>query len=437
MQVMQTSMRGIANKAKENPEHRFQNLIGLLNEANLKWCMQFQKKKAAPGVDKVDYAEYNRNLDENVKDLVGRLKRGAYKAKLVRRRYIPKGNGKTRPLGIPVTEDKLLQTAVKQILQAIYEEDFLECSYGYRPKVSALDAVKDLKRRLQFGGFGYVVEADIKGFFDNIDHEKLIAMLEKRVDDKRLLRLIRKWLKAGVLEEDGRVIDPVTGTPQGGVISAILANIYLHHALDEWFEENAKKISPRRAKLIRYADDFVAMFQYKKDAEGFYRSLSIRLRKYGLEVAPEKTQMMRFSNFHKEDNSKFDFLGFEFRWGTDRKGKDRVQTRTSRKKLRKSIESFTEWIKKSRNSKVKTIIRKVNRKLRGYWNYYGLIGNYESLRDHYRQVRGLLYKWLNRRSQRRSYKSWECFNAMASELGLLRPRITEEAIPLNLLKYGY
>jgi len=436
MQIMQTSMQGIANKAKENPEHRFQNLIGLLNEPNLKESMQLLKKKAAPGIDKVDYEEYNSNLAENVKDLVGRLKRGAYKAKLVRRRYIPKGNGKKRPLGIPVTEDKLLQAAVKQILQTIYEEDFLECSYGYRPKVGALDAVKELKRTIQFGGYGYVVEADIKGCFDNIDHEKLLEMLEERIDDKRLLRLIRKWLKAGVLEEDGRIINPETGTPQGGVISAILANIYLHHALDKWFEENVSKISPRRAKLIRYADDFVAVFQYKRDAEGFYNSLGSRLKKYGLEVAPEKTQILKFSRFQKEESGTFEFLSFEFSWGTDRKGKDRVQTRTSRKKLQKSIEGFKDWIKSARNNKVRTIVHKINAKLRGYWNYYGLIGNYQSLRDHYTQVRKLLYKWLNRRSQRRSY-GWEAFNKMVKDLGLVTPRITEKAVPLDLSRYGY
>jgi RNA-directed DNA polymerase len=251
---MQTSLMGIAKKAKSEPKHRFRNLFGMLNEANLKWNMQFLKKKAAPGVDKVDYEEYEKNLEENVKGLVEKVKRGSYRAKLVRRKYIPKGSGKKRPLGIPTIEDKLMQMAVKQILQAIYEQDFLSCSYGYRPKIGSLDAVGALTRGLWFGKYGYVVEADIKSFYDNIDHELLIRMLEKRIDDKPLIRLIKKWLKAGILEEDGRVIHPATGTPQGGVVSSVLANIYLHHALDVWFRKTKKRQYRGETRLIRYAD---------------------------------------------------------------------------------------------------------------------------------------------------------------------------------------
>ena len=221
---MQTSLWGIANRAASHKGHRFRNLYGLLNARNLKWCWQFLRKDAAPGIDKVDYHAYEAELDSNIGNLVERLIGKRYHARLVRRQYIPKLNGKLRPLGIPTTEDKLLQRAVAKILEAIYEVDFLSCSYGYRPKCGPQDAVRDLTRDLQFGRYHWVVEADIKGFFDNIDHEWMIRMLEERIDDQPFLHLIRKWLKAGVLETDGQVVHPVTGTPQGGVVSPVLAN---------------------------------------------------------------------------------------------------------------------------------------------------------------------------------------------------------------------
>jgi RNA-directed DNA polymerase len=217
--TVQTSLRGIAHKAKEQKKHRFGNLYEMLNEEFLHDCWRDIKKDAAYGVDRVSAREYEENLDENIRQLVERLKRKSYRAKLVRRQYIPKGEGKFRPLGIPATEDKLLQLAVKRILEAIYEQDFLRCSYGYRPKTGALDAVDKLTVKLQFGRYNFVVEADIKSYFDNIDHEWLIKMLEQRIDDRALMRLIKKWLKAGILDTDGKVIHPVTGTPQGGIVS--------------------------------------------------------------------------------------------------------------------------------------------------------------------------------------------------------------------------
>ena len=233
---MPTSLRGIAQKAQEHKQHRFQDLYRLLNEELLLECWRDIRKDAASGVDRVSAHDYEQNLDENIRQLVERLKRKSYRAKLVRRQYIPKTDGRWRPLGIPATEDKLLQLAVTRILEAIYEQDFLRCSYGYRPKVGALEAVDDQTIKLQFGRYHYVVEADIQGFFDNIDHDWLLRMLEERIDDRALLRLIQKWLKAGVLDTDGQVLHPVTGTPQGGIISPMLANVYLHYALDLWFQ---------------------------------------------------------------------------------------------------------------------------------------------------------------------------------------------------------
>jgi len=294
---VQTSLRGIANKAAKQQKHRFGNLYELLNEENLRWCWQFLRKEAAPGIDRMDYAEYQAELASNIHDLVDRLKGKRYRARLVRRHYIPKPNGKLRPLGIPTTEDKLLQLAVAKILEAIYEQDFLDCSYGYRPGRSPLDAVRHLTDELQYGRYCWIVEADIKGFFDNIDHDWMLRMLGERIDDKSFLRLIQKWLKAGILDTDGEVIHPATGTPQGGIVSPILANLYLHYALDLWFETKIKPGCRGSALLIRFADDFVCAFQDRKDAELFMEGLGTRLGKFGLETAPDKTRLLRFCRY--------------------------------------------------------------------------------------------------------------------------------------------
>ncbi len=424
---MQTSLWGIANRAASHKRHRFRNLYGMLNEANLKWCWQYLRKDAAPGVDRVKYREYGTDLDSNVHDLVERLKRKRYHAKLVRRRYIPKLNGKLRPLGIPATEDKLVQLAVAKILEAIYEQDFLGFSYGYRPVRSPSDAVRDLTRDLRFGRYGWVVEADIQGFFDHIDHNWLMRMLEERIDDKPFLRLIGKWLKAGILETDGQVVHPVTGTPQGGIVSPVLANIYLHYALDLWFFVKVNPSCRGSAMIIRFADDFVCAFQARADAERFYAQLGQRLSKFGLTVAGDKTRILRFSQYDLEGNGTFEFLGFEFRWRKTRTGGRTVSRRTSRKKLRASLANFTAWIRRERHRRMRTLLATLNAKYRGYWNYYGVIGNFASLRTFFNQSMRLLFKWLNRRSQRRSYR-WEGFTAMLRYFKVERPRITERPV---------
>jgi len=253
---MQTSLRGIAEKAALHKTYRFRNLFGLLNVGFLLWCWNFLNKKSASGIDRVTALQYSTDLKGNVTRLVERVKGLAYRAKLVLRRFIPKPDGKLRPLGIPATEDKLLQTGVSKILEAIYEQDFLPSSFGYRPGVGALDAVRDLSNHLQFRGYNFLVEADIKSFFDKIEHQKLLDMLSKRIDDKPFLGLIQKWLKAGILEEN-MVIHPITGTPQGGTASPILANIYLHYALDTWFEKVVKVHCHGVSYICRYADDCV------------------------------------------------------------------------------------------------------------------------------------------------------------------------------------
>jgi RNA-directed DNA polymerase len=393
----------------------------MINGPMLYRCWQRIRKNAAYGVDKVSAEEYGKHLTGNIRQLVDRLKRKSYRARLIRRHYIPKGNGKMRPLGIPVVEDKLLQLAVVEILQAIYEQDFLRCSYGYRPKVGALDAVDKLTIKLQFGRYGRVVEADIKGFFDNIDHDRLLAMLAERIDDQALLRLIGKWLKAGVLDTNGEVIHPAAGTPQGGIVSPILANIYLHYCLDEWFQHVVKKHCRGEACLIRYADDFVCAFEREGDAERFYQVLGKRLEKFGLELSAEKTRVIVFDRGQSKQEG-FEFLGFEFRWGQDRQGKAHVERRTSRKKLRSSLDRFTEWCRQKRHCPVKDWFKELKPKLQGYYNYYGVSGNYASLQQFFGEAMQILRKWLNRRSQRKSY-SWEGFRALIEHFQVPRPRI--------------
>jgi RNA-directed DNA polymerase len=393
----------------------------MINEPMLYRCWQRIRKNAAYGVDKVSAEEYGTHLLANIRQLVDRLKRKSYRARLIRRHYIPKGNGKMRPLGIPVVEDKLLQLAVVEILQAIYEQDFLRCSYGYRPRVGALEAVDKLTIKLQFGRYRRVVEADIKGFFDNIDHERLLEMLAERIDDKALLRLIRKWLKAGVLDTNGEVIHPAAGTPQGGIVSPILANIYLHICLDEWFQHVVKKYCRGEACLIRYADDFVCAFEREDDAERFYRVLGKRLEKFGLDLSAEKTRVIAFDRGQSKQEG-FEFLGFEFRWGQDRQGKAHVERRTSRKKLRSSLDRFTEWCRQKRHCPVKDWFKELKPKLQGYYNYYGVSGNYASLQQFFGEAMQILRKWLNRRSQRKSY-SWEGFRALIEHFQVPRPRI--------------
>ncbi len=420
----QTSLEGIAQTASRNETHRFQNLYGELTPELLLSAWIRINKTAASGVDKVTAKEYQIHLLDNIQNLAQRLKEKRYKAKLVRRKYIPKDNGKERPLGIPALEDKIVQRAVSLLLVAIYEQDFLDVSYGYREEKSPNEAVGDLTFQLQYGRFGYLVEADIQGFFDNIDHEWILKMLALRIDDKAFLNLIRKWLKAGILEPDGMVTDPETGTPQGGIVSPVLANVYLHYALDLWFERIIKPQCKGEAIMCRFADDWVCAFRYKSDAEWFYRVLPKRLDKFNLKVEPSKTQILRFSRFHPGMERRFSFLGFEFFWFNDRKGTPRVMRRTARKKLQSSLKRIKVWIRDNRHKKKQWFFKTLNIKLLGHYNYYGVRGNSRSLWEFYDEVMNMCFKWLNRRSQRRSY-TWEAFKRLLSFITLAKPRITE------------
>jgi RNA-directed DNA polymerase len=426
-QHVQAVLAGIANRARTDRKHRFGGLYGLLNEEALRWSFYNLNRKAAPGVDEVTWGEYESNLDENLRHLVERLKRKAYRARLVRRHYIPKENGKRRPLGIPVLEDKLVQYAAKMILEAIYEADFYGYSFAYRPERGARDAVREMTFRLQFGPFGWVVDADIAGFFDHMNHEWMIRMLDERIHDRAFSGLILKWLKAGVLEDMQTVTHPATGTPQGGVISPILANIYLHYVLDMWFQKRVQKLSQGQSVMMRYADDSVSAFQRKADAEQYLERLKERLGKFGLALSADKTRLVKFTRYEIHRNESFSFLGFEFRWGLDRNRRPHVKRRTMRERLRRALRELAAWLKAERSAGLRPLMRTLAQKLTGHWNYYGVYYNSASLWEFYRQVCRVVFKWLNRRSQRHSY-SWPRFKVMLARYAMPKPRITEPAL---------
>jgi RNA-directed DNA polymerase len=420
---MQTSLWGIAKRAKESPKHRFGNLYSLLNESNLRWSFSQLNRKAAPGVDGTDWEAFEADLTENVHEIADSLKQKRYKAKLVRRHYIPKADGKQRPLGIPVIGDKLVQTAAALILCAIYEQDFLPFSHGYRRGKGPQKAALELSQRLHRGRFRWIFDADIKGFFDHIDHDWLLKMLEQRIDDRAFLGLIRKWLKAGIMEEDGKIILPQTGTPQGGVVSAVLANIYLHYVLDLWFEKVIRPRCDGDVMMIRFADDYICCFQYHRDLQKLRRTIDERLAKFNLELSKEKTRVIEFTRFETENSDSFTFLGFEYRWELSREGKPLVKMQTSKKKFRLALSAITTWIKEDRcKYGTRAIMEKLRAKLLGHFNYYGVSGNMEMLKSFFSNACRIVFKWLNRRSQRKSC-NWGGFKAMMDFFRIPRPRI--------------
>ena len=421
---METKLKRIAEAARERPKERFTSLVHLVNEEMLEICHREMDGSKAPGVDGVTKEDYEENLQENLEDLVARMKRQAYKPQPVKRIYIEKESGGQRPLGIPAYEDKLVQSAVPKILSAIYEEDFLECSFGFSPDRNCQDALKLLGGIINKPEIEYVVDTDIKGFFDNVDHDWLMKFLDHRIQDPNLQRLIKRFLRAGVME-DGVKHESNKGTPQGGVCSPVLANLYLHHVVDVWFERKVRKLLKGKAYMVRYADDIIFCFQYKEDVKHFYKALVERLEKFELELSEKKTNIVSLREDSDDDSDgkgTFDFLGFTHYMGKCRDGVKRIKRKTSKDRLHRSISRCKEWIKRNKETPVEGFMERLNRKLRGTYNYFAVSDNSRSLHKLYRKVRKLVFKWLNRRSQRRSF-DWDGFLDFLDEHPIVRPRI--------------
>jgi group II intron reverse transcriptase/maturase len=382
----------------------------------LREAVRLTRKDGAVGIDGQTAQDYSENLEANLQSLLSRAKAGdPYKAPPVRRTYIPKTDGTLRPLGIPTYEDKVLQRAVVMLVEPLYEQNFLDCSYGFRPKRSAHQALEFIWKQLMDMGGGWVVDADIRQYFDTLDHACLREILDKRVRDGVVRRLIGKWLKAGVLDK-GCLTHPETGTPQGGVISPLLANIYLHDVLDMWFADEVKPRLRGRAFLVRYADDFIMGFALEEDARRVMAVLPKRFEKHGLKIHPDKTRLLEFRKPKEPRDPKggpgsFDFLGFTHFWAKSRKGRWVVTRKTSKKRLTRAVRTMGEWMRKNRHKPVSTQHKTLVQKLRGHFNYYGITGNSEALGDFVYLVRRLWKKWLGRRSQRAQF-NWERMEVM-------------------------
>ena len=427
---METKLLRIAELAKSDPKMKFTSLAHLLNVQSLIQCHHELPNNKATGVNGTTKEQYAESLEENIMDLTSRLRSKSYRPIPVRRMYIPKLNSnKRRPLGIPEHEDKIVQKGIAKVLNAIYENDFLDCSFGFRPNRNCHDALKILNFYIEKRLVSYVVDVDIKGFFDNVDHKWMMEFLKHRITDPSLLRIISRFLKGGYMEE-GRRYKTDKGTPQGGVISPILANVYLHYVLDLWFEKVVRKQCEGQAYMVRYADDFVCCFQHKREAIQFYESLKLRLKKFNLEIAEDKTKVIPFGRF-AENNAKrtgngkpatFDFLGFTHYCGKSKQGKFRVKRKSSRKKVQGKLKESKEWLKSNRNKNIHLIMERFRRSLVGYYNYYCITDNSQTVNDFKEKIEILLFKWLNRRSQRKSF-TWDKFRLFLQMFPLPKPRI--------------
>jgi len=426
---MRTKLSLITEIARTDGKCKFNNLVHLLNVENFKECFRELKKGKASGIDGVTLKEYEQELDNNLEDLVARMKRFSYRPQPVRRVYIPKASGEKRPLGIPAVEDKIVQMGITKILQAIFEVDFLDFSYGFRPSRNCHQALDTLDKMIMQRPVKHVIDADIKGFFDNVDHDWLMRCIEQRIGDKNLLRLLKRFLKAGVVEE-GKYISTEKGTPQGGIISPVLANIYLHYVLDLWFEKVEKRKFGSYIGMVRYCDDFVICVQSKEVAEQLLSELSDRLAKFGLELSAEKTRIVEFGRYARENSRKkgckpgsFSFLGFTHFCDKGRKGYFKVGRKTDRKKFSVKIKEMNKWLKAVRNtSKPEVWWPILAAKLRGHFQYYGVSGNYMGISHFCYLTIRMIFKWLNRRSQKKSY-NWEQFRIYLLRHPLPKPKI--------------
>jgi RNA-directed DNA polymerase len=406
-------LAGVRQAARERKKEKFTALLHHVTEALLCDSFYLLKREAATGVDGVTWKEYETGLAERLRDLHGRVHRGAYRAQPSRRVYIPKADGRQRPIGIAALEDKIVQGAVGMILNQIYEEDFLGFSYGFRPGRSQHDALDALTVGIERKRVNWVLDADIRGFFDNLDHEWLLQFLQHRVADPRVLRLIQKWMKAGVSEE-GNWSESKVGTPQGAVISPLLANIYLHYVLDQWVEAWRKKVARGDVVIVRYADDFVMGFQERAEAERFLAESQERLRKFGLELHPEKTRLIAFGRKAEDDwrrrgGSKpetFDFLGFTHSCGRNRRGYFLVQRETAGKRMRAKLKAVKQQLRIRMHAPVAETGKWLRLVVQGYFNYHAVPGNSRRLRAFRDGVKRLWWQVLRRRGQRRPW-TWD------------------------------
>lgn len=420
-----TKLERIAKLAKTTPGVA---LTTLAHNIDLEWLSEAYRrtrKDGAVGIDEQNGRQYAENLEENLRSLLDRAKSGSYRATPVRRAYIPKGNGESRALGIPTFEDKVLQRAVVMVLEAVYEQEFFDCSYGSRPQRSAHQALDELHNRTTWIAGGTIIELDIRKYFDSIDHAKLQAVIRQRVRDGVILRLIGKWLNAGVMEE--RVLKFIeTGTPQGGVISPLLANIYLHTVLDTWFEGEIKPRLRGRATVVRYVDDAVALFEYEEDARRVMNVLPKRFERYGLTLHPDKTRLVPFKRPDRKRPSdgpkgprSFDFLGFTIHWGKSLAGKWVVRERTARDRFKRGLVRIFEWCCRNRHKPLEEQQRTLRSKLRGHYQYYGRCGNLDRCRVFWFRVKQLWRKALCRRSQR--HLTWEAMERLLERYPLEGP----------------
>jgi RNA-directed DNA polymerase len=434
---MSTDLTRIGQKARRVPDLVFTSLYHhVVDVDNLRACYDTLKANKATGVDGVSKEQYGKNLAQNLQNLSQRLKDMKYRPQPKRRSYVPKpGSEKGRPLGISSFEDKLVESAVKQVLEPIYEQAFEDSSYGYRPGRSPHQCLDELGRTIQQKYVNYVVEADIRSFFDKVNHKWMIKFLEHRIGDPRIIRLIVRMLKAGIME-DGLVRVSEEGTPQGAILSPLLSNIYLHYALDLWFSRRFKGRCKGQAYYFRFADDFVACFQHRSDATAFREQLEDRLQGFGLELAPEKTRCIEFGRFARENARKkgrkpqeFTFLGFTHYCGKSERGYFKLKRRTSRKKLGQSLKEFSDWARRGRNILSKAeMLKRARIRVTGHLNYYAITDNSDKCSSYVYRATGILFKWINRKSQRSSY-TWEGFKQVLKLIGWPSPVVRKDLNP--------
>ena len=426
---METKLERIADKSRNEKRPIFTSLYHLINEELLKKCHKELDGNKAEGIDNVSKKEYAEDLDENIKDLVIRLKNKAYKPAPALRVYIPKDNGKMRPLGISIYEDKIVQLALKKILEAIYEPKFQDNMYGFRANNSCHKAIKYVHKSISTTRINYIVDADIKGFFDHIDHEWMIKFIEYNIKDPNIIGLIKKYLKAGIMDK-GKYVATEEGSAQGNIISPVLANIYMHFVLVLWYKEVIEKRAEGENFLVVYADDFIAGFQYQREAQAYYEALKKRMSKFGLELESSKSKIIKFGKFAEQNRKAlgqgkpetFDFLGFTFYCSRTRQGKPCIKVKTSKKKFKQKAKAMKVWLYENRDTKVSEFMGKLRIKLLGHYRYYGISHNSTMIGTFRHRTIEYLFKVLNRRSNRKSY-SWEGFNEMLKYYKLPYPKI--------------